>query len=259
MTNSSLISYTKLSPNYTAGRNHIIDKITPHYMGGDCSIETCGEIFQPKARRASSNYGIGSDGRIGLYVAERNRAWTSGNSANDNRAVTIECANRPDGSLTQACWDSLVALCVDICRRNNIAYLNYTGGPTGNLTMHKWFQDTDCPGPWLSKKFGELADTVNEILLGTKPSPTPAHDTDFGGAYQCQVQTLNVRAEPNLFSLVVASYKYGEVVNLDNWFIVADGYVWGRYTGGQSGMHRYVAIGRNTGKVEDDDFLIKIG
>lgn len=170
MSNSSLVSYINLSPNYSEGRNHIIDRITPHYCGGDCSVEGLGEIFAPTSRRASSNYGIGSDGRVGMYVEEHNRAWTSGSSYNDNRAVTIECANLADGSLTDECWNGLVDLCVDICQRNGIEKLVYTGDDSGNLTMHKWYDDTDCPGPWLSYKFDDLANEVNDVLQGGKHS-----------------------------------------------------------------------------------------
>lgn len=104
-----------------------------------------------------------------MYVEECNRAWTSGSYANDNRAVTIECANLADGSLTDACWASLVELCADICKRNGIEKLVYTGDDTGNLTMHKWYQSTDCPGPWLSHEFDRLAREVNAIL--EKPIP----------------------------------------------------------------------------------------
>ena len=258
MSNSSLVSYTKLSPNYTRGRSHKIDRITPHYMDGNGTIETLGEIFAPTARRASSNYGIGSDGRVGMYVEEENRAWTSGSSYNDNRAVTIECANLADGSLTDACWNSLVRLCVDICGRNSIPALNYTGNDTGNLTMHRWYQDTDCPGPWLANQFERLANEVNALLEGKIPTPTPAPTTSFGGLYKCNVMKLNVRAKPNLRGTIVAEYHKGEYVVLDDWFITADGYVWGRYTGNASGLLRYVAVGRATGKVEIDDYLIKV-
>lgn len=259
MSNSPLVSYTKLSPNYSTGRNHKIDRITPHYVGGNCSVETLGEIFAPTARRASSNYGIGSDGRIGMYVEERNRAWTSGSSYNDNRAVTIECANLSDGSLTDACWKSLVNLCVDICRRNGITNLNYTGDDNGNITMHKWYQDTDCPGPWLSKQFTRLAREVNAKLDNKEDVPLPDDHSGFGGCYECMVETLNVRTEPNLGADIVAHYHMGEFVNLDNWYESHDGYIWGRYTGNQSGKARFVAVGRDTGRVENDDYLIKIG
>lgn len=259
MSNSPLVCYTKLSPNHSSGRNHKIDRITPHYVDGNCTVETIGEIFSPSARRASSNYGIGSDGRIGMYVEEKNRAWTSGSSYNDNRAITIECANLSDGSLTASCWKSLVDLCVDICRRNSIPRLNYTGDDSGNLTMHKWYQGTDCPGPWLSKQFKRLADEVNAILEGKEPPPTPTPTPDFGGLYECMVTSLNVRTQPTLDGEIVAHYGYGDFVQLDNWYTSADGYIWGRYTGLQSGKLRYVAVGRDTGKVEDDDYLIKIG
>lgn len=261
MSNSPLVCYTCLSPNHSWGRNHEIDRITPHYCAGNCSIETLGEIFRPTSRQASSNYGIGSDGRIGMYVEEENRPWTSGSSYNDNRAVTIECANLDDGSLTDSCWNSLVALCVDICRRNGIPRLNYTGDDNGNLTMHKWYQATDCPGPWLSNQFERLAREVNAILEGgsPEPSPTPAHDDDFGGTYRCMVSCLNVRNAPTLYgSTVVAEYYYGETVELDDDYYIEDGFVWGTYIGETSGKHRYIAVGRATGKVEDDDYLIKI-
>ena len=181
MSNSSLVTYTHHSPNHYDGRTHKIDRITPHYVAGNCTVETLGDIFAPTSRRASSNYGIGSDGRIALYVDECNAPWTSGNFANDDRAVTIECANLADGSLTQACWDSLVQLCADICRRNGISYLNYTGDPSGNLTKHCWFQDTDCPGPWLTEQFVRLEREVNAILSnGTPIHVEPKNNTNGG-------------------------------------------------------------------------------
>ena len=92
-TNSSLVSYTKLSPNHSGQRTHSIDRITPHCVVGQCSVETLGNIFLPTSRQASSNYGIGVDGRVGMYVEEKNRSWCSSSAANDQRAVTIECAS----------------------------------------------------------------------------------------------------------------------------------------------------------------------
>lgn len=182
MSNSPLVCYTALSPNHSGRRSQPITKITPHYMAGNCSIEVCGQIFAPTSRQASSNYGIGSDGRVGMYVEEKNRAWTSGSGWNDNRAVTIECANLADGSLTQACWGSLVELCADICRRNGIEDCSYTGNADGVLTMHCWFQSTDCPGPWLSKQFARLSREVNARLAGGgSPTPAMARNNVHGG------------------------------------------------------------------------------
>ncbi len=182
MSNSPLVSYVALSLNHSGRRNQPITKITPHYMAGNCSIEVCGQIFAPTSRQASSNYGIGSDGRVAMYVEECNRAWTSGSGWNDNRAVTIECANLADGSLTDACWESLVELCADVCRRNGIENCSYTGNSDGVLTMHCWFQATDCPGPWLSKQFARLSREVNERLSGEGSSaPATAKNNTRGG------------------------------------------------------------------------------
>lgn len=170
MSNSPLVNYTKISPNRTSPRQDKIRKITIHYMAGDLSVETCGNVFAPKSRRASSNYGIDSKGRIGMYVEEKDRAWTSGSGANDHQAITIEVANKKDSSITDAAYNSLINLCVDICRRNGIKRLNYTGNKSGNLTMHCWFQDTSCPGAWFKKNFARIANDVNKKLGDTGKS-----------------------------------------------------------------------------------------
>ena len=169
MSNSALVDYIKISPNRTSPRNHIIDRITIHHMAGNLSVETCGNVFAPSSRKASSNYGIDSDGRVGMYVEEKDRSWCSSNSANDHRAVTIEVADDVIGNgwhSSEKAMNKLIDLCVDICQRNGIARLNYTGDASGNLTMHKWFSSTDCPGAYLESKFPWIAERVNKRLSG---------------------------------------------------------------------------------------------
>jgi len=176
MSNSPLVQYTKLSPNYNP-RNNKIKKITIHHMAGVLSVETCGNIFANPSRQASSNYAIGSDGRIAMYVEEKNRSWCSSSPANDHQAITIEVANCEYGGqwrVSDYVLSRLIELCVDICKRNGIDRLNYTGDTSGNLTMHKWFADTSCPGPYLSSKFPYIADEVNKRLGNPEPTPTPA-------------------------------------------------------------------------------------
>ncbi len=173
MSNSSLISHTRISPNRTSPRNRPVSKITIHHMAGNLSVERCGELFANPERQASSNYGIGSDGRIGLYVDEADRSWCSSSPENDHMAVTIEVANSggaPDWLISDAAMESLIALCVDICKRNGISRLNYTGDTGGNLTMHKWFAATACPGPYLSARFPEIAEAVNRQLEADTPA-----------------------------------------------------------------------------------------
>lgn len=175
MSNSKLATYIKLSPNCNTPRNHKIDKITIHHMAANGSVETCGEYFSNVAIRSSANYGIGSDGRIGLYVDEANRAWTSSSPSNDHRAVTIEVANdggAPNWHVSDKALAATIDLCVDICRRNGIKALNFTGDATGNLTMHKYFVATSCPGPYLESKFPYIAKEVNR-RLGTAQEPKP--------------------------------------------------------------------------------------
>jgi glucan-binding YG repeat protein len=168
MSNSGLVNYIRISPNKTSPRNRTIKNIVIHHMAGNLTVETCGNVFAPSSRRASSNYGIGSDGRVGMYVEEKDRAWTTGNQI-DHSSVTIEVADDVMGNgwhSSDKAMNKLVELCADICRRNGIAKLNYTGGKSGNLLMHKWYQATDCPGAYLESKFPWIASEVNKRLSG---------------------------------------------------------------------------------------------
>lgn len=168
MSNSGLVNYIRISPNRTIPRDGTIKNIVIHHMAGNLTVETCGNVFAPRSRRASSNYGIGSDGRVGMYVEEKDRAWTTGNRI-DHSSVTIEVADDVIGNgwhSSDKAMNKLVELCADICRRNGIARLNYTGGKSGNLLMHKWYQATDCPGAYLESKFPWIASEVNKKLSG---------------------------------------------------------------------------------------------
>lgn len=177
MSSSPLVTYTKLSPNHSGKRTEKVCKITPHHMSGNLSVETCGNVFAPASRKASSNYGIGSDGRVAMYVPEDYRAWTSSSAWNDQRAVTIEVANSKCGGdwpISDKAWASLIELCVDICKRRGIDKLEYTGDKYGSLTTHRMFANTDCPGTWLDRHMGDLAAAVNARLAGKTPAAKPA-------------------------------------------------------------------------------------
>lgn len=178
MSNSPLISYTKLSPNHSGKRNHAIDTISIHCMAGNLSVEACGNLFAKSERQASSNYGIGSDGRIALYVDEANRSWCTSSSSNDNRAITIEVANsvaKDPWPVSDAAYKSLINLLVDICQRNNIPKLLWQGDKSligqvdkQNMTVHRWFAAKACPGDWLYSRHGQIAAEVNERLEAAK-------------------------------------------------------------------------------------------
>lgn len=169
MTMSKLACKSIISPNKYHPRAYKVTKITPHHMAGNLSIEDCGSVFASSSRQASSNYGIGTDGRIACYVDENDAAWTSSNWENDNRAITIEVANTSYGvnsgtwEVSQAAWNSLVDLCVDICTRYGFR-LEYTGNQYGSLTEHRMFASTACPGPYLHARMNQLASEVNARL-----------------------------------------------------------------------------------------------
>lgn len=172
MSYSKLVEYVRLSPNCTKPRNKKIDAIVIHHMAGNATVEECGNMFAEPSRQASSNYGVGTDGRIACYVEDENRAWTSGSREIDNRAITIEvanCSGDPDWKVSDKAMKSLIDLCVDICKRHGFK-LNYTGDKSGSLHMHKWYQATGCPGPYLGSKFAYIAEEVNK-RLGVSEEP----------------------------------------------------------------------------------------
>jgi LysM repeat protein len=191
-TNSPLVDYTKLSPNHSGQRTHSIDRITPHCVVGQCSVETLGSIFTPTSKQASCNYGIGSDGRVALIVEEKNRSWCSSSNANDQRAITIECAsdNTEPYAFKDVVYQKLITLCVDICKRNGKTKLIWLGDKDKTLnytpasgemvlTVHRWFANKSCPGSWMYARMGDLAAKVTAQLGGTagqepQPSAPPA-------------------------------------------------------------------------------------
>lgn len=174
MSNSPLVSHTVISPNKTTNRNHSIDTITIHCTAGECTAESLGKLFLPSSRKASSNYGIGKDGKIGLYVDEKDRSWCSSNSTNDHRAVTIEVSSSSKApyTVTDAAYFSLILLVADICKRNGITKLiwsenkddrvNHTNGC--NMTVHRDFAAKECPGEYLYNRMREIATKVNMLL-----------------------------------------------------------------------------------------------
>jgi len=175
MSNSSLVVHTNLSPHCNKPRKYKIDTITIHHMAGNGSVESVGAMFANPTRQGSSNYGVGTDGRIALYVEECNRAWTSSNGENDHRAVTIEVANdtnKHPWTVSDKALQSLILLCADICKRNGIPKLLWRNDKSligqvdkQNMTKHNWFAATTCPGPYLESKFGYIADEVNKLLM----------------------------------------------------------------------------------------------
>lgn len=192
MSNSSLVSYTKLSPNHSGARTASIDRITPHCVVGQLSAETICDCFTSPSVKASCNYGIGTDGRISLVVEEKNRSWCSSSNSNDQRAVTIECASGKvePYEMNDKVYASLIKLCVDICKRNGKTKLLWFGDKTKSLnyspksnemvlTVHRWFANKSCPGNWLYARMGDLASKVTSQLGGSSSSNTTGSTSGY--------------------------------------------------------------------------------
>lgn len=207
MSNSPLVDYTRISPNRNSPRNHKIDTITIHCVVGQCTVETLGNIFAPTSRQASSNYGVGTDGKIGMYVEEKDRSWCSSNAANDNRAVTIEVASdtKHPYAVNDRAFAALLDLVTDICKRNGIKKLvwstkkadrvNHKNGC--NMTVHRDYANKSCPGDYLYNRHGEIAAEVNRRLGVADTAP------DAGAAQGVTVYTVK---KGDTLSRIAAKY-----------------------------------------------------
>lgn len=226
MSNSSLVSYTKISPNKNSPRNHAIDRITPHCVVGQLSAESicgCFTKYDPQDG-ASCNYGIGTDGRVSLCVEEKDRSWCSSSGANDHRAVTIECASdmTEPYAMNDRVYSSLVNLCTDICKRNGKNKLLWFGEknktlayePKSNemvITVHRWFANKSCPGNWLYARLGNLAAKVTENLNGG------SSNSDNGTLYRVQVGAYHEKANAD------AQLAKVKAAGFDTYMIQVDG------------------------------------
>jgi hypothetical protein len=241
MANSSLATYKwpKKTDHYNI-RNHKIDKITIHHMAGNLTLAACCSSVQ--SRGGSTNYMIDSNGKIGVMIDEQYRAWTSNSPENDHRAVTIEVANdggEPNWHVSDKALAAVIKLCVDICKRNGIKKLNYTGNTSGNLTMHKMFYATACPGPYLGGKFPYIASEVNKQLgsstaSSAAKSTSTAKSTGFK-AYIVQITYaggVNVRKGAG-----VSNAKTGEIARYGFKYTIVEekvvsGQTWGKLKSG---------------------------
>lgn len=186
-TNSPLVAYTKLSPNHSGQRTHKIDRISPHCVVGQCTAEGLGDWFYAASTQASSNYGIDKNGKVGLYVEEKNRSWCTSSNANDQRAITIECASDTAEPYTmyEVVYAKLIELCADICKRNGKKKLLWFADKDKSLsyepkddemliTVHRWFANKSCPGNWLYARLGDLAAKVTTQLGGGNAEVIPS-------------------------------------------------------------------------------------
>lgn len=214
-TNSSMVSYTRLSPNHSGQRTHSIDRITPHCVVGQLSAESICGCFTSPSRQASCNYGIGTDGKVSLCVEEKNRSWCSSSNANDQRAVTIECASDKTEpyAMNSRVYDSLVKLCTDICRRNGKKKLLWLGDRNKTLnytpksdemvlTVHRWFANKSCPGDWLYARLGDLAARVT-AALGTGISA----DKAASQLYRVRKTWADSKSQKGAFSILANAKK----------------------------------------------------
>lgn len=202
MSNSPLVSYTKISPNKSSPRNHKIDTVTIHCVVGQCSVETLGNVFAPTSRQASSNYGVGVDGRIGMYVEEKDRSWCSSNAANDNRAITIEVASdtKEPYAVNAKAYAALIDLLVDICKRNGIKELVWSTNKADrvnhkngcNMTVHRDYANKSCPGTYLYERHAQIASEVNKRLGSTNIKPAP--EKPSVRLYRVQTGAFKVKA-----------------------------------------------------------------
>ena len=198
MSNSGLVSYTFISPCRSVPREHKIDTITIHCVVGQLSVEGICGCFRNSAVGASCNYAIGTDGRIGLCVEEKDRSWCSSSPSNDSRAITIECASDKAHpyAINDKVYKSLIDLCVDICQRNNIKKLMWKADRSligqadkQNMTVHRWFDNKACPGDYIYNRLGRIAIEVN-AKLGKSSNAAGSGHTKIAGTAKATAKQM---------------------------------------------------------------------
>ena len=200
MSNSSLVNTTVwcAEGNYTHGRSgRNIEMVALHHMAGVLSAEQCGRIFQQSGRGASANYGIGYDGKIGLYVDEYNTAWANSNWDSNCKSVSIELSNSSVGGdypVSDTVLNKAIDLITDIFKRNNLG--KCVKGQ--NLVWHSMYSSTYCPGDYIRGKLDYIVDKVNEKLGLNSNSGTSSNDNLYrvqAGAFSKKENADNLANE----------------------------------------------------------------
>ncbi|MEE3440430.1 N-acetylmuramoyl-L-alanine amidase, partial [Ruminococcus sp.] len=208
---SKLCSRIIESPNHSGRRTKKLAIITPHIIVGMATMSSLGNMFSNKSRGASSNYGVCVDGIVGI-VDENNRSWCSSSEWNDQQAITIEVASTTTDPfvVTNDCFNMLVDLCVDICRRNGFKRminsssladlknkLNTKSDDTVVLSKHNFYANKSCPGRYLGSRFDELAQLVTSRLSNIKED-----NTNKGGNIVYKVQVGSFSSKANADAMV---------------------------------------------------------
>ena len=258
-TNSSLVSYTKLSPNKSSPRTHAIDTITIHCIVGQWTAKQGCDYFASSSVQESANYIVGRDGSVGLCVEEEDRSWCSSNAANDHRAVTIEVASDATSpyAVTDAAYNALIELVADICKRNGIKKLLWQGDKSligqvdkQNMTVHRWFADKACPGDYLYNRYGAIAEAVNRKLNGVSDSTAP-----MDAAGTVTASGLNIRSGPgtsySVIGVLVKGYTVTITGSYNGWYKI-------KYAGADNAWisARYITINTNNTENQEDDDMV---
>lgn len=171
MANSPLVTYQYLGHGKYNARRNPISGICIHDLSAvgdfDLITTTIGTF------NVSWNYGINSYGKVGMFAEESQAAYSTGSPDNDDKCVNIVVCNNSEGpewTISPRAYSTLIELCADICKRNNITQLIYDRkNPRCNLTIHKWFNpNVNCPGKYILDRMKDIQDEVNSKIKADK-------------------------------------------------------------------------------------------
>lgn len=264
--NSPLVSYTNISPTRYYGRSHAIDRITIHCAVAQWTAKTGCDYFKPASTKASCNYFVGTEGKIGLCVEEKDTSACSSSYENDTRAITIETASDSyhPYAVNAKAYAALLDLCEDICRRNGKTKMLWLGDKTQTLnyvpaenemvmTVHRWFANKECPGQYLFSRLGEIASTVTARLNNSQGTTTTNHaktiwnylKNKIGNEYGVAGLMGNLYAESGLYpdrvqgDIPYSSYSQDYTAKVDNGTISEYDFVYNGPNGGGYGLAQW--------------------
>lgn len=224
--NSKLSKMSKYTTPNKTKRIEKISKITIHHSASIQDAESIARYFSRGDAQASANYIIGKDGEIVCLVPEEYRAWTSSSRWNDQKAITIEVSNsslKPNWEISDKAMKSLIALCIDICKRYNIKPL-YNGTKTGTFTFHCMFTATECPGAYIKNHINDIIDKVTKgISDGTVLKDSDTKEMKV----KVTADSLNIRASASSKAKIT-----GKITDKGIYTIVAVSGNWGKLKSG---------------------------
>lgn len=145
------------------------DMVTLHHNGGRLSHEGVLQVW--KDRPASAHFDVDQSGAVAQYVKVNEYAWACGNTAGNQRSISIEMGNwtlGPDWVVAENTWRSAARLA-------GWLFARVIGKrPTRDtLVVHHYWKPTTCAGPHIDNVYNTILDLAGQFFDAFSDHPNP--------------------------------------------------------------------------------------